>query len=170
MTITLEQVEKLREKANVSFEEAKRALEQTDGDLLEALILLEHEGKTAPVWGGSYSTNSQGAGYNRADNRAKHAEGCKNFFGAIGRFLTSVITVGGENYLDIYRNGQLVLSISVLAFVLLLLVGFWCILPLMLIGLFFKFSYQIRGKELGNDKVNEVLGKTADAFQKAVEV
>ena len=37
MTITLEQVDKLRERANVSFEEAKIALEQNNGDLLDAL-------------------------------------------------------------------------------------------------------------------------------------
>ncbi|MDR2615905.1 MAG: ubiquitin, partial [Oscillospiraceae bacterium] len=44
---TLEQVEKLRERANVSFEEAKAALDEADGDLLDALILLEKQGKTA---------------------------------------------------------------------------------------------------------------------------
>ena len=40
-----EKVEKLREKANVSYEEAKAALEKCNWDLLDAIVLLEREGK-----------------------------------------------------------------------------------------------------------------------------
>ena len=40
-----EMVEKLRTKANVSYEEAKAALEASDWDILDALVLLESEGK-----------------------------------------------------------------------------------------------------------------------------
>ena len=40
-----EMVEKLRAKANVSYEEAKAALEKSDWDMLDALVLLESEGK-----------------------------------------------------------------------------------------------------------------------------
>ena len=43
MSVTLEQVEQLRAHAAVSYEEARRALEACDGDLLDALILLERE-------------------------------------------------------------------------------------------------------------------------------
>ncbi len=39
----LEQIEKLREKANVTYDEAKQAYEAADGDLLEALIILERQ-------------------------------------------------------------------------------------------------------------------------------
>ena len=37
----MEKVERLREKANVTYEEAKAALEETGGDLLDAVVLLE---------------------------------------------------------------------------------------------------------------------------------
>ena len=43
MSVTLEQVEQLRAHAAVSYEEARRALEACDGDLLDALILLERD-------------------------------------------------------------------------------------------------------------------------------
>ncbi len=56
---TLEQVEKLREKANVSFEEAKAALDACNGDLLDALIYLEKQGRVnAPTGGGYYSSQN----------------------------------------------------------------------------------------------------------------
>ena len=43
MAITLEQVDQVRERANVSYQKAKEVLEQTDGDVLEAIVLLENE-------------------------------------------------------------------------------------------------------------------------------
>ena len=58
MEITLEQVERLREKADVSYEQAKAALEEAGGSLLDALILLERQGRVNPGAGRSarYST------------------------------------------------------------------------------------------------------------------
>ena len=46
--ITLEQVEQLRTKADVTYEEARQALEAANGDLLDAVILLELQGKVKP--------------------------------------------------------------------------------------------------------------------------
>ena len=40
-----EKVEKLREKTGVSYEDAKKALEEHDWDMLEAIVALENEGK-----------------------------------------------------------------------------------------------------------------------------
>ena len=51
-----EKVEKLVEKAGVTYEEAKKALEKADGDLLDAMIILEREGKTEAPRQSSYST------------------------------------------------------------------------------------------------------------------
>ncbi len=51
-----EKVEKLRERANVSYEEAKEALEQNNWDILDAMIALEKSGKAAGPKQTSYST------------------------------------------------------------------------------------------------------------------
>ena len=45
MSISLELIEQLKEKANISYAEAKEALEKCNGDLLDALINLEKENK-----------------------------------------------------------------------------------------------------------------------------
>lgn len=45
MQFTLEQIEKLRERTNATYEEAKHALEMANGDMLDALIFLERGGK-----------------------------------------------------------------------------------------------------------------------------
>ena len=59
MEITLEQVERLREKANVSYARAKQALEYSGGNLLDALIYLEEQGDIPRPEGAYYSTRSQ---------------------------------------------------------------------------------------------------------------
>lgn len=48
MTVGLELIEMLRERANVSYEEARDALEKCDNDLVEALIYLEKQDKIKP--------------------------------------------------------------------------------------------------------------------------
>ena len=57
MKISIEQVEKLKERTNVTYEEARDALNATDGDILEAVIMLEKEGKTSSSTA-AFSTNS----------------------------------------------------------------------------------------------------------------
>lgn len=51
MDITLEQVEKVRSCTGASYEEAKAALEAAGGNVLDAVILLEQQGKTGPTGG-----------------------------------------------------------------------------------------------------------------------
>ena len=54
----MEKVELLREKTGCSYSEAKVALEETGGDLLEALCWLEQHNKTQ-LAGASCSTKDQ---------------------------------------------------------------------------------------------------------------
>ena len=53
----MEMVEKLREKANITIEEAKVVLEKNNWDMLDALIELERQGKIAD--GVKMSTESE---------------------------------------------------------------------------------------------------------------
>jgi len=47
MSVSLEKIDMLMERANISYKEAKEALEKYDGDMVEALIYLEASNKTA---------------------------------------------------------------------------------------------------------------------------
>ena len=59
MEITLELVERLKEKADVSYTQAKEALEYSGGNLLDALIYLEEKGAIPRAEGAYYSTRSE---------------------------------------------------------------------------------------------------------------
>ena len=53
-----EKVEALREKANVSYEVAKEAMEACNYDMLDAMIYLEKQGKVNSGSTASYTTSS----------------------------------------------------------------------------------------------------------------
>ena len=160
--VTLEQVEKLRERANVSFEEARDALEQAGGDLLDALILLERQGKTAPPPSGGYysgeqsSDNSEQPRDDEYGNNRQHTS-FGDIMRSLGSFLLKALNVGNINYIDAYRNGNVVLSCPVTVFVILLIVGFWVTIPLLFIGLICGWRYKLRGPNLGHDSINDVI-------------
>lgn len=48
MTISIEQIDLLRKRANVGYKEAKEALEKCNGDIVEALAYLEEQNKIKP--------------------------------------------------------------------------------------------------------------------------
>jgi translation elongation factor EF-Ts len=48
MTITIEQIDLLRKRANVGYKEAKEALEKCNGDIVDALSYLEEQNKIKP--------------------------------------------------------------------------------------------------------------------------
>lgn len=159
---TLEQVEKLREKANVSFEEAKAALEASGDDLLDALIYLERQGRVNEPAGGGYYTsqNTQEEQHNYNENnggRQYNNSSFKDMMSKFGRFCAKVFHIGNTNYLEAEKNGAVLFECPVTALALLLIFFFWVIVPLFIVSLFFGFHYRFRGNEMGTDNVNKVM-------------
>lgn len=174
--ITLEQVERLREKANVSFEEAKAALEATNGDLLDALIYLERKGRVSPPAGdGYYSSQNSAREEEPKDTTEKepkrNGESFSDMVKRFGRACGKVIGKGNHNFLEAERAGNTVFSLPVTVVVVLLIFVFWVVIPLFILSLFFGFRYHFRGQELGKDAVNKVMdgvSNTADDIKKSV--
>lgn len=167
---TLEQVEKLREKANVSYEEARAALDATGGDLLDALIYLEQQGKVSEPSGGGYYSSEGNAeqGPAAGEYKQKDYRTCSTFgdvMRKIGHFLGKIFRIGNTNHLVAVKNGEEILSCPVTALVLLLIIAFWVVVPLIILSLFFGFRYHFRGSELGTDSVNKAMDGATDAAE-----
>lgn len=172
--VTLEQVTKLREYANISFEEAKAALEETNGDILEAIVNLEKQNRIKmPENGGSFKTeqSEQTAqdhqGNQQAKQEALKADGA-SFGELIGRFLRwcgRIIHKGNINSMEVLKGDETIMSIPVTVLVILLLIAFWVVIPLMIIGLFFSYRYRFAGPDLGRDNVNRAMDSVADAAE-----
>ena len=167
---TLDQVEKLRERANVSYDEAKAALDAVNGDLLEALIYLEKQGKVRPPEGnGYYSSEAAGAdsgkgiGYHSPDREQSGGESFGSLLRRFGRFCLKVLRKGNENTFEVLKDGEVKASFPVTVLVLLLIFTFWVTLPLLVIGLFFGLRYRFQGPDLGGNAVNGAMDNVANA-------
>ncbi len=167
---TLEQVEKIREKTGVSFEEAKAALEACNDDLLDAIIYLERQGKVnEPAGGGYYSSQTGEQGPQYQDNGGYYNDGRNNCgsnfresMGRFGRFCSSIFNIGNTNYLEAEKNGTIMFTVPVTVIVVLLIFFFWVIVPLFVVSLFFGFHYHFRGAEIGTEQVNKVMDGASD--------
>lgn len=164
MSDNLELVEKLVSKTGISFAEAKAALEQSNWDILDAIIYLEAAGKIDSGKTSEYSTNeekSEDSEKTETDTgkSKKASDDFKKTTKGIGEWLRDVFDKGNSNYIEMYRNGERKFGMPVTVFVILLIFGFWGLLPLMIVGLFFGCSYRFSGDDLGKDSVNNAMGK-----------
>lgn len=177
--ITLEQVDKIRERTNVSYEEAKAALEATGGDMLEAMILLERQGKAGPHSGQNYTHGTGGFYSTRAGGRFTppsgdapepgvwHGEditwqGILHSFWNILRHCTT-------NQFEIWRNGRLMTGMPVLVLIILLVFVMWISGPLLLLGLLVGCRYRFTGPELEHDAINAAIEKMHNMVDGAVD-
>ena len=161
----LEKVEKLREKANVSYADAKRVLEASDWDILDAMILLEEErraGSSQKISAPAYSTRRERA---EAPPRGAGPSAGDSFLELIARlfkWLSKIFGLGNSNEFVVTKNGEQTLSVPVTIFVILAIFCFWIVIPLLILGLFLGFKYRFRGAELGRDSINDVMHKASD--------
>ena len=162
----LEKVEKLREKANVTFAEAKEALDKSNGDILDALIYLESQGKaTVPAAGGFYAGTNQPvqAEFIPADtgkpggNAGGSGESFADLMKRFGAFCLKMFNMGLSNHLVATKGEQHLFSCPVLVVIILVLCFFWITVPLFVISLFCGFNYRFSGDQFGKDAVNSVM-------------
>lgn len=169
---TMEQVEKLREKANVTYDEAKAALDASNGDLLDALILLERQGKVgAPKNDGYYSSGDSSQKNESQSQKTSYetnpSSGTK-FSELVGRFLRwcgKIIHIGNINTFEVSRNGNQIISVPVTVLILLLVFAFWIVVPLVIVGLFFNCRYLFKGPNMEKTGVNHVMDSAANAAE-----
>ncbi len=157
-----EKVDKLRERANVSYEEAKQALEACGGDILDAMIYLEKLGKTS----GMARTGFTASGQETQQERQEEKEGKKSFgdlMKQFGHWCVRWIEKGNRNSFCIERMEKEILRVPITLLVVLLVFAFWVVVPLMIIGLFFDMRYHFRGPDIRTVDINQAMDHMADA-------
>lgn len=137
-----EKIVKLCTKTGVSVEDATKALDACQDDILDAALYLEALGKVERNQGSTYTTDT--ATTENAAN-SKNTTSAGTAFGRICGWFGNLIKKGNENFLDITKDEQNYISIPLTVFVILLIPFFWLIAVLLLVGLFFDFHYTFRG-------------------------
>jgi len=192
--ITFEQVEKLREKVNVSFEDAKAALEITDGDLLDAVIYLEKSGKIDRPQMGAYNTQTGGAagGYDyegpghpygpywRKSRRGPSREGSdyeyegprfRDHMRNAWKKFCALVKKGNINHFVVSKENSVFLSIPITLLAIAAIFFFPATLVLLTIGLFCGCRYQFIGPDFKKDSINNIMdqaARTAENIKRSV--
>ncbi|WP_432405348.1 DUF4342 domain-containing protein [Wukongibacter sp. M2B1] len=138
MKVTLEQIDSLRERANVSYEDAKEALEKFDGDMVEALVHLEKEKKI------------------KAKNKAE----CRNQF--LDK-LKGIIKKGNDTKLVIKGTNGTVLNIPITLAIIATIFATPFVIIGLLVALLTKHKISIKKTDGEDLEVNKVFDKMADA-------
>ncbi|HHD2592171.1 TPA: ubiquitin [Clostridium perfringens] len=164
----LKLVDKLKNKANISYEEAKDALEKSNWDMLEAMLYLEAHGKVQKPSISIFYTNESKESYNengeevnlKEDTNENNFEN-KNSFEGVFEAICKAIDTCNNIFIEIIRNSRVILKIPFTVLIVLLFFAFWIVIPLMIIGLFFNMEFLVSSKKIDVDKINKVFKETS---------
>ncbi len=162
----LEKVEKIREKTGVTYEEAREALQQSNDDLLDAVVYLERQGKIKKPELEVFSTQTYSSDDFKKAADTYEKETHSSFGEIVDRFFAwcgDVLKKSWENYFDVKKEGKVIISAPILILVLLLIFAFPVSLILLIVGMFFGFRYSFRGNMNVKIDLNEACDKAADA-------
>jgi len=141
MTINLEQIDELRKRANVSYEDAKNALEQSDGDLISALVYLEKQNKINP-------------------EEIRSSE--SNFL----RKVKKIIKKGNETKLIVKKDDVVVLNICVTLVTIITIAATPLVIVALLVALATNHKIRIQKKDNDDLEVSKIFDKMSVAVNK----
>lgn len=150
--ITIEQIDELRKRVNVTYEDAKEALEINNGDILDSIIYLEKNGKI-----NKSSSNEKNEG-KRSDNfsdvSCSFIAWCKKW-----------IRKGNSNHFLIKKKEKSILEIPVTLLIVLLAFAPWLTIPLLVLALFTGHKFRFHGNDVEKTKVNDVMDNISVATE-----
>lgn len=160
-----EKVEKLREHANVTYEEAKQALENSNWDILDAMIYLEQSGKVHGPEQSSYTTQTEKVKIEIDEKECKtsFSDNCKRF----GNWILKMVEKGNNNSFCVERDNREIFRVPITLLVVLLIFAFWVVVPLLVVGLFFNMRYQFAGPDVRSVDID--INKAMDSAAEAAE-
>ncbi len=166
-----EKVEALKDKANVSYEDAKEAMEACNYDMLDAMIYLEKQGKVNAGSTASYTTSS-GTDTSQEFEQAQRSyeNSCqRSTFGEVvnkfGKWCGRVIQKSTEIDFCVTKQDKLLLKVPVLVFVLALLIAFGFFMILLVIGLFCDCKYYFQGMDSATIDLNQICEQASETCE-----
>ena len=166
-------VEKLREKTGITYEEAKCVLEINNWDILDSILYLEEQGKVKRPSVSIFYTNEYKESYEeentesnfeavKKDSNYKSNSTFEGIFEAICKFIDTCNNI----FIEMKGKNNFFLKFPLTVVIVLLIFGFWLLIPLIVIGLFLDIEFSVESKKINTDKVNDILSKISKEVQK----
>ncbi|MBQ1490936.1 MAG: hypothetical protein IIZ39_03160 [Blautia sp.] len=158
----MEKVDLLRERADVSYEEAKAVLEEAGWDLLDAIVILERRGKTKAPRQESFSTSyDEQEQYEKVKEKVEEQQKKAERNGNLRQTIRRICQILVHNSFQIQRKNNILLMMPAWVFALILFVAWKGVVPAMIIGLFFGFRYSFEGED-DLKTANDFMDKASD--------
>ena len=164
MNITLEQIDSLRERANVSYQEAKEALEKSNGNMIDAIIALESEDKT--IYDRIKKEQARANEKERVQARKEKYKANADEFVQTSK---SVLDSLNETRVVMYNNQRVIFDISLTITLIAAVFAFPVAAAILVIGMLTGNRFKVVRKEGKTDCVNSVLNKAADLSQNVAD-
>ena len=167
----LEMVEKLREKAGVTYDVARDALENNNWDMLDAVIALERENEKKST------AQEQLSGkvippetVTDKEKRTKDlASGVSEKINTGLRFVLKLIGKGENLRVEILYRDRLIGSVSVTVLVLMLLFCWYVPVLLAIVGLIAGYRFRFSNKTVAGKVMNNLSVKLKEDAEKELE-
>lgn len=161
-----EKVERIVKTANVSYEDAKRVLDAANGDMLDAMIMLEKEGKVRAPEQSQYTAGQQQSIYRDVPTvvqASAETEG-KSFFKDLGNAIKRGFQYTVDNSVRVVKGGNEIIKLPLWMSIILLLAAWELLIVVMVVSLFFDCRYSIVGKD-DTREVNDIMNQASDFAQ-----
>jgi len=145
MSISLELIEKLKEKVNISYSDAKEALEKCNGDLVDALIYVEKENKIKAA--------------------APEEKKSSGFWKTIKKWVKRC----NDTRLVISKEDDTVLNISMTIFIILAIIATPFVFVALLLLLFTGHKFRVKTADFDEAKINKTFDDISDAASKVTD-
>ncbi len=166
-------VEKLREKTGITYEDAKRVLEINNWDILDAILDLEKQEKVKGPSVSIFYTNEYKESYEEENTEYNFEEIKKdsnyksnNTFEGIFEVICKAIDTCNNIFIEIKGKNNFFLKFPLTVVIVLLIFGFWLLIPLVVIGLFLDIEFSVESKKINTNKINDILSKILKEVQK----
>jgi len=156
-------IDKLKNETNISYEEAKIALEKSNWDILDAFVYLEEKGIVHKPSISIFYTDEYKENYknsviinNKSQDDYNNTKRDNTFEGIFVK-VCKIIDICNNIFFEIKKKDKTFIRIPVTVILLLLIFAFGIVVPLYIVGLFFDIEFSISGKRAEINKINNVL-------------
>lgn len=169
-------IKKLSDKANVSYEDAKKALENSEWDILEAMLYLENNFIVEKPSIGEFYSNKQNANNNNNNNSVtvlnlnKEQERNKNnsqwqhkkSSNRIFEIICEKIDICNNFFIEVRNGKETFFKIPLTVLIILLFFMFGILIPIIVVALIFDIEFFVTAKGINEASIDNINKSLAD--------
>lgn len=161
-----ELIKRVSDKANVTYDNAQKALENSQWDMLDAMLYLERHGFIEKPDVDVFYSNKQNSYKNSAslinlnkdddENKENNNWKSKKSYNRIFEIICEKIDIGNNFFIEIKKDTEVFLKVPLTVVVILLFFASWIVLPVIAILLILGIEFFVTAKRVDQEKIDKI--------------